>query len=68
MTSGGSKDLIRLYRFFNVDKTEHGSLFAMCDYHYVDYIKPNNCLMERLANEALWECDLCREEKENSRK
>jgi len=55
---------IRLYRFFNLDKGEHGKPFAKCDDHMDAYKRGRKpaapqLVLEKIADEAVWPCDDC---------
>jgi len=50
---------IRMYRFLCISgelKGQYGVPFAMCDNCKSSYKPPEHVHMEKIANEALWEC------------
>jgi len=55
---------VRLYRFFNLDKNEHGQPFAECDDHITEYKRRRKpaapqLILEKIADEAVWPCNKC---------
>jgi len=55
---------IRLYRFYNLDKDEHGAPFAKCDDHIDAYKKGQKppapqLILEKIADQAVWPCVDC---------
>jgi len=55
---------VRLYRFYNLDKAQHGEPFAECDDHIEEYKRRRKpaapqLILDRIANEAVWPCDKC---------
>ena len=54
----------RLYRLYNIEAGAYGAPFSMCDFHYKDWRPPNTCIVEKVANGALWPCNKCSNEPE----
>jgi len=55
---------IRVYRFFNLDRNEHGQPFAECDDHIEEYKRKRKpaapqLILEKIADEAVWPCNKC---------
>ena len=55
---------VRLYRFFNLDKNEHGAPFAECDDHINEYKRRRKpaapqLILEKIADQAVWSCNKC---------
>lgn len=55
---------VRLYRFYNLDKEQHGEPFAECDDHIDAYKRGRKpaapqLILEKIADEALWSCNKC---------
>jgi hypothetical protein len=55
---------IRLYRFYNMGSSEYGEPFALCDDCKPKQVVPEMCILNVIANEALWACALCGREGE----
>lgn len=47
----------RLYRFYNIELSAHGEPFAMCDECSQNYRSPEGCYLEKIADNADWQCD-----------
>ncbi len=59
-----SKKNVSLYRFFNLDKNQHGKPFAECDDHINEYKRGRKpaapqLILEKIAHEAIWPCNKC---------
>ena len=54
----------RLYRLYNIKAAAYGEPFSMCDFHYKDWKPPNTCIVEKVADGALWPCNKCSNEPE----
>lgn len=55
---------VRVYRFFNLDKNEHGQPFAECDDHINEYKRKRKpaapqLILEKIADDAVWPCNKC---------
>lgn len=59
MTSKVVRNKVRLYRFYNMNKSDYGSPFALCDTHRKQQIVPNNCVLSKLADKTDMQCDKC---------
>jgi len=47
---------VRLYRFYNIEKSKYGEPFALCDAHRKEQPIPAYCTIEKIANDADWPC------------
>ncbi len=55
---------VRVYRFYNLDKNEHGQPFAECDDHINEYKRKRKpaapqLILEKIADDAVWPCNKC---------
>jgi len=55
---------VGLYRFYNLDKEQHGEPFAECDDHVEEYKRKRKpaapqLILEKIADQALWPCNKC---------
>ncbi len=55
---------VSLYRFYNLDKEQHGEPFAECDDHINEYKRKRKpaapqLILEKIADQALWPCNKC---------
>jgi predicted RNase H-like nuclease (RuvC/YqgF family) len=58
--------MIRLYRLYNIEKSDYGEPFGMCDRHAKDY-QVSNCVMQKIADKTeYYGCDFCESEKDDS--
>lgn len=55
------KPEVRLYRFYNWEKSRHGEPFALCDRHVKQQPVPGSCVLVKLADKALLGCIVCAE-------
>ncbi len=51
--------MTRLYRFYNMEKSEHGSPFALCDECRSKQRIPEVCVLECIAGHTEWLCTRC---------
>ena len=51
--------MIRLYQFYNMEKSQHGSPFALCDDCKPEQPVPDVCVLDCIANQAKGPCALC---------
>lgn len=51
----------KLYRFYNMGKSAHGTPFALCDKHRKSQKIPDACVLEKIADKTDWECETCNE-------
>ena len=49
----------RLYRLYNIKASKHGEPFCLCDFHYKNWTPPVTCVVEKIADRALWMCNQC---------
>jgi len=58
------KNKVGMYRFYNCDLCKHGDYFALCEKHAKEMIVPQNCVLEKIVENAnLQQCIECEEEK-----
>ena len=57
----------RLYRLYNIEQSRFGQPFCLCDFHYMAWTPPVTCIVEKIAERALWPCNGCDDEAEIER-
>jgi len=55
------KTKTRLYRFYNMNRSDYGSPFALCDWHKEHQPCPDACVLTKLSDKTDWECSRCYE-------
>ena len=50
---------VRLYRFYNMEKSRYGEPFALCDQCKPRQVVPAVCYLEKIADESVWACINC---------
>lgn len=51
--------MIGLYQFYNIKVGETGEPFALCEKHRKEQVIPDNCALNRLAENPTMECNQC---------
>lgn len=46
----------RLYRFYNMDISDYGAPFALCDFHRTVQRIPDHCVIHEIADSTQWPC------------
>ena len=53
------KNLIKLYRFYNLNVGKYGEPFGLCDKHFKTYKIPDNVVMTCIASNTVYPCEFC---------
>ena len=55
--TGECKGNVGLYRFYNVTVNKHGEMFSLCEHHRSQQVTPNDCILEKLAENSVRLCE-----------
>jgi len=59
------KNKIKLYQFYNMEKSDYGKLFALCETHREKQKIPSNCVLKEIGISTTMSCVVCDEEKQD---
>jgi len=52
---------VKIYRFYNMNKSEYGEPFSLCDKHRETQRCPDSCAIIKLADKSIESCIKCEE-------
>jgi len=59
------RNKVRLYRFYNMNASDYGSPFGLCDMHKESQTCPNSCVLIKLSDKSELPCDRCYREEDD---